>query len=40
MMNNLQEKNDQVIQNIKSLQSTEMKLYSSLENKPLYKFKK
>jgi hypothetical protein len=35
MTDNLQEKNDQVIQNIKMLQSTEMKLYASLENKSL-----
>jgi hypothetical protein len=35
MINNLQEKNDQIIKNIKTLQSTEMKLYSSLENKKL-----
>jgi hypothetical protein len=35
MNKNLEEKNDQVIQNIKMLQSTEMKLYDSLENKSL-----
>ena len=35
MTDNLQEKNDQVIQNIKTLQSTEMKLYDSLENRTL-----
>jgi len=35
MTDNLQEKNEQVIQNIKMLQSIEMKLYDSLENKSL-----
>jgi hypothetical protein len=32
---NLQERNDQIINNIKSLQTTEMKLYDSLEGKTL-----
>ena len=35
MINNLQEKNDQVIQNIKTLQSTEMNLYNSLDSQSL-----
>lgn len=35
MTDNLQEKNDQVIQNIKMLQSNEMNLYNSLENESL-----
>ena len=35
MTDNLQEKNDQLINNIKTLQSTEMKLYDSLENQSL-----
>jgi hypothetical protein len=35
MTDNLSEKNDQVIQNIKMLQATEMKLYDSLENNSL-----
>ena len=35
MTDNLQEKNEQVIQNIKMLQSIEMKLYDSLESKSL-----
>jgi hypothetical protein len=35
MTDNLQERNDQIINNIKSLQSTEMELYDSLENQSL-----
>ena len=35
MTDNLQEKNDQVIQNIKMLQTNEMNLYDSLENESL-----
>ena len=35
MTDNLQERNDQIINNIKSLQTTEMKLYNSLENQSL-----
>jgi hypothetical protein len=35
MINNLQEKNDQVIQNIKTLQTTEMNLYNSLDSQSL-----
>ena len=35
MTDNLQGQNDQIINNIKSLQATEMKLYNSLENQSL-----
>jgi hypothetical protein len=35
MTDNLQERNDQIINNIKTLQSTEMKLYDSLESRSL-----
>jgi hypothetical protein len=35
MTDNLQERNDQLLNNIKSLQTTEMKLYDSLENQQL-----
>jgi len=35
MTDNLQERNDQLISNIKTLQSTEMNLYNSLENQNL-----
>jgi hypothetical protein len=35
MTDNLQERNDKIIDNIKSLQTTEMKLYNSLESKSL-----
>ena len=35
MTDNLQGRNDQIINNIKSLQATEMKLYDSLENRSL-----
>jgi hypothetical protein len=35
MTDNLQERNDQVLNNIKTLQSTEMNLYNSLENQNL-----
>ena len=35
MTDNLQERNDQLINNIKTLQTTEMKLYDSLENQSL-----
>lgn len=35
MTDNLQERNDQIINNIKKLQDTEMKLYDSLESKSL-----
>ena len=35
MTNNLQGRNDQIIDTIKSLQTTEMKLYDSLESKSL-----
>jgi len=35
MTDNLQERNDQIINNIKSLQTTEMKLYDSLEGNTL-----
>ncbi len=35
MTDNLQERNDQSLNNIKSLQTTEMKLYDSLENQKL-----
>ena len=35
MTDNLQGRNDEIINNIKSLQTTEMKLYDSLESKSL-----
>ena len=35
MTSNLQKNNDQLINNIKTLQSNEMKLYDSLESKAL-----
>ena len=35
MTSNLQKNNDQLINNIKTLQSNEMKLYDSLENQSL-----
>ena len=35
MTDNLQERNDQLLNNIKTLQTTEMKLYDSLENQQL-----
>ena len=35
MTDNLQGRNDKIIDNIKSLQTTEMKLYNSLESKSL-----